>query len=123
VQRRRTARTFGWLDGARVVGYYSITAHVLDRAELPARIGRGRPERIPAVLLARLALDRGLHGSGWGSALLAEALGRIVVATDIVAARFVVVEGERHRGCARTRPRRGPSTLIDPGSRLRGTCR
>jgi ribosomal protein S18 acetylase RimI-like enzyme len=44
------------------------------------------------VLLARLALDRTLHGQGLGGALLAEALDRVVVATRTVAARFVVVD-------------------------------
>jgi GNAT superfamily N-acetyltransferase len=44
------------------------------------------------VLLARLALDRTLHGQGRGGALLAEALDRVVVATRTVAARFVVVD-------------------------------
>jgi len=44
------------------------------------------------VLLARLALDRSLHGDGLGGALLAEALARVVGVTDTVAARFVVVD-------------------------------
>jgi predicted N-acetyltransferase YhbS len=43
-------------------------------------------------LLARLALDQSLHGQGLGGALLADALERIVAATETVAARFVVVD-------------------------------
>ena len=45
-----------------------------------------------AVLLARLALDSALQGRGLGGVLLAEALGRIVSATEVIAARFVVVD-------------------------------
>ena len=90
---RRTARTFIWLDGdGSVIGYYTIAAHLLKRADLPRSIGRGNPNYIPAVLLARLALDRTLHGQGLGAALLADALIRIVAATKVVAARFVVVD-------------------------------
>jgi len=90
---RRTARTFIWLDGdGSVIGYYTIAAHLLKRADLPRSIGRGNPNYIPAVLLARLALDRKLHGQGLGAALLADALMRIVAATKVVAARFVVVD-------------------------------
>jgi ribosomal protein S18 acetylase RimI-like enzyme len=44
------------------------------------------------VLLARLALDRTLQGRGLGGVLLADAMTRVVVATQTVAARFVVVD-------------------------------
>jgi GNAT superfamily N-acetyltransferase len=75
-----------------VVAYYSLTGHRLIRDDLPRRLGRGSPDEIPAVLLARLAVDRDAQGHGVGGALLADALGRVVEATDIVAARFVVVD-------------------------------
>lgn len=44
------------------------------------------------MVLARLALDRSLHGQGLGGVLLWEALIRVVAATEIVAARLVVVD-------------------------------
>ncbi len=69
----------------------------MQREELPRALGRGGPLQIPAVLLARLALDRSLHGQGLGGALLAEALQRVVAATDTVAARFVVVDAVDER--------------------------
>jgi GNAT superfamily N-acetyltransferase len=80
-----------------VVGYYSLTGHRLVRDARPTSIGRGSPTEIPAVLLARLALDRGQQGTGAGGALLADALGRIVAATQTVAARFVVVDALHER--------------------------
>lgn len=55
-------------------------------------MGRGGPAEIPAVLLARLALDVHLRGEGLGAVLVADALDRIVVATNVVAARLVVVD-------------------------------
>jgi predicted N-acetyltransferase YhbS len=92
-QVRRTARTFVWHrgDGA-VLAYYSLTAHLLQRDEVTHALGRGAPRQIPAVLLARLAPDRSLHAQGLGGALLAEALERVLAATETVAARFVVVD-------------------------------
>lgn len=93
---RRVARTFVWVEPDTIpdsaVGYYSLSGHRLFRDDLPRSIGRGSPSQVPAVLLARLALGRTRHGDGNGGALLADALARIVVATDIVAARFVVVD-------------------------------
>ncbi len=79
-------------DDLAVVAYYALTAHLLQREELPRSLGRGGPRQVPAVLLARLALDESLQGKGLGGALLAEALQRIVAATETVAARFVVVD-------------------------------
>jgi GNAT superfamily N-acetyltransferase len=90
---RRTARTFVWHAGdGRVLAYYSIVAHLLFRDDLPRALAHGSSGQIPAVLLARLALDTSLQSRKLGGALLAEALGRIVAATETVAARFVVVD-------------------------------
>ncbi len=92
-EARRVARTFVWHRGdGVVVAYYSLAAHVLVKDQLPRALSRGSPERIPAALLARLALDRRLQGQGLGAVILAEALGRVVEATKVVAARFVVVD-------------------------------
>jgi GNAT superfamily N-acetyltransferase len=94
-EARRVARTFVWCqtqDSVSVLGYYSLTGHRLLREDLPKSIGHGSPAEVPAVLLARLALDTRLHGQGLGGALLADALERVVTATALVAARFVVVD-------------------------------
>lgn len=93
-QARRVAATFVWRDGAGVAvqAYYSLAAHVLARDRLPRSVGHGSPNEIPAVLLARLALHRSLHGRGLGGELLADALARVVDATTQVAARVVVVD-------------------------------
>jgi GNAT superfamily N-acetyltransferase len=89
----RTGRTFVWHSGGGVViAYYTLAAHLVVRDEVPRGIGRGGPGQIPAILLARLALDRSLHGGGFGGALLADALGRAVEATKTIAARLVVVD-------------------------------
>jgi GNAT superfamily N-acetyltransferase len=103
-EARRVARTFVWVDpasdGDRVLGYYSLTGHSLVRDALSRGIGRGSPAEIPAVLLARLALDISLQGRGMGGVLLVDALARVVVASRTVAARFVVVDAVDDRAAA-----------------------
>lgn len=100
-EARRTGRTFVWADDAGdVVAYYTVSAHLLTRTALPPALGRGNPAEIPAVLLGKLALDRGLQGQGLGGVLLADALARIVRATTAVAARFVVVDAIDERAGA-----------------------
>lgn len=92
-QVMRTAQTFVWHAGDdRVVGYFSLAAHLLSRAQLSNKLGRGSPDSIPAVMLARLALDSGLQGDGLGGELLWDALNRARVAAGTAAARFVVVD-------------------------------
>jgi GNAT superfamily N-acetyltransferase len=92
-QSMRTARTFVWHTGDQVVvAYFSLAAHLVVRAELPSKVGRGSPDAIPAVLLARLALHQSLHGQGLGGELLLDALSRTVQASDVAAARLVVVD-------------------------------
>lgn len=88
----RSGRTWVWTEAGTVVAYFTVVGHVIEREVLPRQLGRGSPDRIPAVLIARLALDRSLHGQGLGGVLLADASSRIVTATNIVAARFVVVD-------------------------------
>ncbi len=90
---RNLTRTYVWHRGDhRVVGYYTIAPYFIERDTLTARQGRGLPDRIPCYLLARLALDRTLHGQGLGSQLLASALLRIAGGASDLGGRFVVVD-------------------------------
>lgn len=88
-----TGRTFVWHSGDRfVVAYFTLAAHLVAREALTRRTGRGSPNVIPAVLLARLALDGSLQGQGLGVELLWDALSRAVAANRQAAARLVVVD-------------------------------
>ena len=89
---KRVGRTFVWLDDGHVVGYYTLSAHLLRRDPLSRSMARGDPAAIPAALLGRLALDKSLHGRGLGAVLLVEALRRVVRAAEDVATRYVVVD-------------------------------
>lgn len=91
--KRGTARTWVWTDGkGAVVAYYALAAHKVVRDQVPTSVGRGGPTEIPAVLLARIALALPLRGQGLGAVLVADALDRIVGASQIVGARLVVVD-------------------------------
>jgi GNAT superfamily N-acetyltransferase len=95
---RRTARTWVWVDeDGVVVGYYALAAHKVAREDIPPKIGRGGSVEIPAVLLARLALSESLRRQGLRAVLVADALQRVVDATQLVAARLVVVDALHER--------------------------
>ena len=79
-------------DRARVVGYFAVAPHLLRREDAPKAIARGASKEIPAVLLAKLALDRSLQGQGLGSELLVFALRVILDASRRAGGRVVVVD-------------------------------
>lgn len=108
----RTARTWVWTEGQRVVAFYAISAHQILRDSLPSRVRRGSPQAMPAVLLGKLALDVSLRGKGLGGELLVDALERVLLAAQQVAVRVVVVDAAdsglvgfyEHFGFTRTSP-------------------
>ncbi|WP_028647507.1 GNAT family N-acetyltransferase [Nocardiopsis sp. CNT312] len=89
-----TAATFVWCEeGSReVVAYYSFTSMTLEKEELPKALARGSMHRVPAVLLARLALDSRFQGQGLGPVLLVDTFERALAGNEIFAVRFFVVD-------------------------------
>src|SRR5205823_11610970 len=76
----------------RIVGYFSITTAVEQRNALPsAKLRRGMPDRVPLLLIGRLAVDWEWRGRGLGSALLSDALERCLAASAIAGVRAVIV--------------------------------
>lgn len=75
-----------------VVGYFSIATALEQRNALPsAKLRQNMPERVPILLIARLAVDTEWQGRGVGSALLADALRRCLAASEIAGVRGVIV--------------------------------
>ena len=90
---RQGTRTYVVVDEQNeVVGYFSLAPHVVERDEAPRSIGRGAPHQMPAILLAKLALDRRVQGRGLGRELLVLALTTIVDAARAAGGKVVVVD-------------------------------
>ena len=91
-QQSDAARTYVLHRGGKVVGYYSLSAGSVRREESPARIAKGLAQHpIGVILLARLAVDRGEQGAGFGKTLLADALSRALAASEAIGARAILV--------------------------------
>ncbi len=87
-------RTYLLIDATTnaVAGYFALAPHLVVREETPRSLGRGTPQRIPAILLAKLALNECLHGQGLGGELLVHALTTIIIAARSAGGRIVVVD-------------------------------
>jgi GNAT superfamily N-acetyltransferase len=95
-QQTGTTRTWVVTEGAssRVVAFYaSCTASVLRRTA-PAPFGRSQPAEIPAVLLARMAVDSSHQGHGLGAALLKHFMLKATQVAASVGVRLVLVHAK-----------------------------
>lgn len=88
-----SARTYVLHRNMRVIGYYSICPSSINRKIALARIlrGLGRYDSVPAILIARLALDENEHGQDLGAALLKFALKQAIEGADAIGGRVILV--------------------------------
>ncbi len=89
-QLSRATRTSVACDGQEVVGYFSLAAGSIAPDDVSGRIRRNMPTPVPAIILARLAVDVRFQGIGLGRDLLNRALDLALTTSDIVGARCVV---------------------------------
>ena len=90
-QASGASRTFVACVGHRVVAYYALASSAVVVDAAPGRVRRNMPDPIPVVVLGRLAVDRSLHGTGLGRALVKDASQRVIQAADSIGIRGLVV--------------------------------
>jgi GNAT superfamily N-acetyltransferase len=94
-----SARVFVTVDEkqARVCGYYALAAAAVTHEQATERARKGQPRHpIPAVLLARLAVDASVQGHGLGAWLLQDAMLRALSASEAVGMRVLLVHALDH---------------------------
>lgn len=75
----------------RVIGYYSLSTGSICREDTPGSIRRNMPGPIPVVIIARLAVDLEYQHQRWGAKLLREAILRVMLVSQSVGIRGIVV--------------------------------
>jgi ribosomal protein S18 acetylase RimI-like enzyme len=89
-------------DGTTIGGFYTLSAHLVNLADLPESVAKKLPRypNVPATLLGRLAVSEDFRSQGIGELLLLDALKRAFGNTREVASAVVVVDAkdERARG-------------------------
>ncbi|MGW4842268.1 GNAT family N-acetyltransferase [Nocardia brasiliensis] len=90
-----TSRTYVWVheNDRAVKAYYAIAPTSVNRAEdgISNSLAAGM-RSVPAFLLAKFALDSSLHGQGYGTDLLIDALSKIMGAAQVSGGRLIVVD-------------------------------
>jgi GNAT superfamily N-acetyltransferase len=83
-------------DGETVVGYYALAAAQVAPEDATARALKGQPRArpVPAILLARLAVDQEHQGAGLGRSLVQDVLLRCVEAAEAIGARVLLVHAK-----------------------------
>ena len=91
-QKANNAVTYVTTQDDVILGYYAITTAAYSRNDAPQGLNhRSRPEEIPCILLARLAVDERAQGHGIGAAMLKDAIERCYMLSREVGAAALVV--------------------------------
>ncbi len=87
-------------DGPAVLGYYTLSAHSIERNALPDDVAKKlklpKYPLIPATLMGRLAVDLKHQGQRLGEILLMDGLERSYVHSSQVASFAVVVDAKEN---------------------------
>ena len=76
-----------------VLGFYTLSALSIDLTSLPDELSRKLPRHpMPCALIGRLAIERSAQGRGMGRLLLADAVRRVVAASETVAMHALIVD-------------------------------
>ncbi|MBS0287719.1 MAG: GNAT family N-acetyltransferase [Proteobacteria bacterium] len=75
----------------KVIAYYTLVFGSINRSDMTKKMQRNAPERIPVMILGRLAVDRRWHGQGIAKHLLKEAMLKTLEASTIAATRCLLV--------------------------------
>lgn len=83
-----------------VVGFFSLAATEGFTAQLASETAKRLPSRIPAVVLARLAVCAQQHGKQHGATLLAEALSQTAAISERLGVAGMFVDAKDDRAAA-----------------------
>jgi GNAT superfamily N-acetyltransferase len=96
----RVAAAFVMADGPAALGYYTLSAHSIERDSLPEDVVKKlklpKYPLIPATLMGRLAVDLKYQGMRLGEILLMDGLERSYVHSNQVASFAVVVDAKEN---------------------------
>lgn len=89
----RLGRTFVFFDDNGPIGFVTLCSASIAFSELPKNYKLPRYP-IPAIRIARLAVDKHYQGQGYGKELLSFSLEKMVILAEYIGVKFVIVEAK-----------------------------
>lgn len=93
-QASGSTKTHVVIEDGRVIGYYALATASVTHSDVTGRTRRNMPDPIPAVILARMAVDEKYRGHGLGSALLLSAIQTTMAAAETVGIACLLVHAK-----------------------------
>lgn len=90
-ERSGASRTYVLCKGGKAIAYYALCNGAIVHEHASGKIKRNMPDPIPAMIIARLAVDQNYHKQGIGKALLKDGILRILEASKIAGIRVILV--------------------------------
>lgn len=87
-------------DAGDVAAFFALSPNEIESVDLPPKIGRGGPRRVPGFLIGKLAVSQERQGIGLGAEVLSVALTLAVEAMVKGGGRFVVVDAIDEKAAA-----------------------
>lgn len=92
-RKRGTAVIYASYCNDEVAGFYTLSAHSVNRAEVSGGwFARNAPAQVPAVLLGMLGVDDRYKACGLGSSLLKDAIENSMKIAALAGAKALVVD-------------------------------
>lgn len=88
------SKTFVSINDKKATGFVTLCTASLEFKELPKNYNNLPKYPIPAIRIARLAVDKEHQGKGVGKSLLGYAFKKIILASLNVGIKFVVVDAK-----------------------------
>lgn len=82
------------IEDGRVIGFYALANGAIGHSDVRGRTKRNMPDPIPAVILARMAVDDKHQGIGLGSAMLQSAIETTLAAAKTIGIACLIVHAQ-----------------------------
>ena len=96
-EKTGASRTYVLCADHRIAGYYALATGTITHTSAPGRIKRNMPDPVPVIIIGRLAIALKFQGHGIGTALLRDAVLRIIQASEIAGVRAILVHAISNR--------------------------